>query len=160
MHTWKGNIHYKMWMSFTIYLGLVSYCCLPSSIHPSSYPANHPLFLWCVYFIKFLFVHHLFSMLRQHSCLYPVEYSQVNTPTTEYLWTGILSYLLWHTQTSRGFAYPFSIISVGFSCVHMSLCFITLMPEVKMKSLFIFFQFCLKTIARCPYEHWNTFCLL
>lgn len=45
--------------------------------HPVSQTHSYPLFLWCMYFIKFLFVHYLFTMLRQHSCLYPVEYSQV-----------------------------------------------------------------------------------
>lgn len=86
------------------------------SIHPSMHPSyllshpvsqthSYPLFLWCMYFIKFLFVHYLFTMLRQHSCLYPVEYSQVTNLLLNILkWTCIQM-----TQSSVYLTYLFVV---------------------------------------------------
>lgn len=41
-----------------------------------------------VYFI-YLFVHHLLSTLLQHSCLCPLECSQVNTPEAACITLGL-----------------------------------------------------------------------
>lgn len=100
----KENTLKQVGMTFTTHRGFVSSCYfLPSLI---IYSSKQPHFiLMCVFFINFLFVHHLFSMLRQHSCLYPVEYSKVNTQATEYPWTGILSNLLWYIQSQHCFCF-------------------------------------------------------
>lgn len=60
-------------------------------IHSIHHPSIHHfivVYKQPLYFI-YLFVHHLLSMLLQHSCLCPLECSQVNTPEAACLTLGL-----------------------------------------------------------------------
>lgn len=88
-----------LWLCFpscvTFDINIITQICF-SLVHPPAYPPIHPSMHPSTYLAtqsakhtaihssfdacilsNFLFVHYLFTMLRQHSCLYPVEYSQV-----------------------------------------------------------------------------------
>lgn len=76
---------------------------------PSYIPSIHlftVVYKQSVYFI-YLFVHHLLSTLLQHSCLCPLECSQVNTPEAAYitlglaLWLNLSFYRSWKYLTSE-----------------------------------------------------------